>query len=354
MLLQGPDYKSLPGANETLVIMRTGSTELQDKLPIHLATTLLRYPDSIIFSDFEEDFKNRHIFDALESVDPHLKETSPDFDLWRRLKQYGRAILRTDELSGKAVWVDHGTGKAKNPGWKLDKFKFLPMVNRTLHEYPDKKWYIFVEPDTFIFWQNLLVYLSNLDWTKPYYLGGQINIGSIEFGQGGNGFIVSRLALQNVVTHYQTRQKEYEDFTEGHWAGDCVLGKAFKDSVIQDMFDFERAWMRNTTNDNTTYLRHRDVYRLYALPRMTSPRLDWDNHSSDDQGLTDSLESCRVICEADERCIQYLLNAENRCLTTSRPNVGQAASNVSSGWILERAQKFYDEAEECHEVDWIS
>jgi hypothetical protein len=87
---------------------------------------------------------------------------------------------------------------------------------------------------------------------------------------------------------------------------------------------------------------------------MTSPRLDWDNHSSDDRGLTDSLKSCRVICEADERCIQYLLNAESRCLTTSRPNVGQATSNVSSGWILERAQKFYDEAEECHGVDWIS
>lgn len=162
------------------------------------------------------------------------------------------------------------------------------MVNRTLHEYPDKKWYVFVEPDTFIFWQSLLVYLSNLDSTKPYYLGGQINIGSIEFGQGGNGFIVSRPALQNVVTHYQTHQNEYEDFTVGHWAGDCVLGKAFKDSgtpltrawpiiqgddignmnynhrtqwcqptvsyhhisssVIQDMFEFEKAWMTHTAN----------------------------------------------------------------------------------------------------------
>lgn len=116
-LLQGPDYKSLPGANETLVIMRTGSTELQDKLPIHLATTLLRYPDSIIFSDFEEDFEDHHIFDALESVSSLLKETSPDFDLWRRLKQHGRTILRADELSGKSIWVDHGTGKAENPGW---------------------------------------------------------------------------------------------------------------------------------------------------------------------------------------------------------------------------------------------
>jgi hypothetical protein len=117
ILLQGPDYKSLPGANETLVVMRTGSTELQDKLPIHLATTLLRYPNSIIFSDFEEDFENHHIFDALESVSSFLKETSPDFDLWRRLKQYGRTILRVDELSGKSIWVDHGIGKANNPGW---------------------------------------------------------------------------------------------------------------------------------------------------------------------------------------------------------------------------------------------
>lgn len=177
---------------------------------------------------------------------------------------------------------------------KLDKFKFLPMVNRTLHEYPDKKWYIFVEPDTFIFWQNLLVYLSNLDWTKPYYLGGQMQIGDIIFGQGGHGFMVSRPALQNVVAYYQAHQKEYEDFTDGHWAGDCVLGKAFKDSgtqltwawpimqgndvgnmhynhqtqwcqptvsyhhvspsVIQDMFDFEKAWMTHTIDvGSSTY-----------------------------------------------------------------------------------------------------
>ncbi|TIA29925.1 hypothetical protein D6C78_09925 [Aureobasidium pullulans] len=393
-VLHGPDYKGLPGANDTLVVMRTGSTELQDKLPIHLATTLLRYPNSLVFSDFEEDFEHYHIIDALESVDSHLKETSPDFDLWRRLKQFGRAVLRPDELSGKAVWVDQGTGKAKNPGWKLDKFKFLPMVNRTLFEVPDKKWYIFVEPDTFIFWQSLLVYLSHLDWTKPYYLGGQINIGGIEFGQGGNGYVISRPALEKVVSHYQNHQKEYEDFTEGHWAGDCVLGKALKDSgtsltrvwpifqgddvgnmnynhqtqwcqptvsyhhvspsEIQDLYDFEKAWMRDTANDTTSFLRHRDVYKLYALPRMTAPRVDWDNHSKDDRGLTESLEGCRALCETDNACLQYTLNAESRCLTTARPNVGQAASNITSGWILERAQKFYDEAEECQDVNWIS
>ncbi|KAI4723550.1 hypothetical protein E4T48_00029 [Aureobasidium sp. EXF-10727] len=394
MVPSGPDFKNLPGSNETLVIMRTGSTELQDKLTIHLATTLLRYPNAIIFSDYEEDFQDRHIIDALEGVSLHLKETSPDFDLWRRLKHYGREILRSDELSGKGIWLDGGAGKAKNPGWKLDKFKFLPMVERTLHEYPDMKWYVFVEPDTFIFWQTLLVYLSKLDWTKPYYLGGQISIGPVEFGQGGNGYVVSRPALQNVVSHYQAHQEEYEGFTEGHWAGDCVLGKALKDSgtpltrawpifqgddvgnmnynhrtqwcqptvsyhhispsVIQDLYDFEKAWMLDTSNVTTDYLRHRDVFRYYALPQMTTPRIDWDNHSNDDRGPSESLESCRGLCEADQSCVQYLLNAESRCLTTSRPNVGQSATNFSSGWISERVQKFYDVAEDCRGVEWIS
>ncbi|KAI5271716.1 hypothetical protein E4T47_04985 [Aureobasidium subglaciale] len=169
------------------------------------------------------------------------------------------------------------------------------MVNRTLYEYPDKKWYVFVETDTFIFWQTLLVYLSHLDWTKPYYLGGQINIGDVEFGQGGNGYVVSRPALEKVVSHYQTHQKEYEDFTEGHWADDCVLGKALKDSgtsvtrawpifqgdpvrnmnyrpgaqlcqptvsyhhvspsVIQDLYDFEKSWMAETGNGHIQTLR---------------------------------------------------------------------------------------------------
>ncbi|KAI5197903.1 hypothetical protein E4T39_07057 [Aureobasidium subglaciale] len=114
----------------------------------------------------------------------------------------------------------------------------LSTVNRTLYEYPDNKWYAFVKIDTFIFWHTLLVYLSHLHWTKPYYLGGRINIGDVEFGQGGNGYVVSRPALEKVVSHYHTHQKEYEGFTEGHWAGDCVLGKALKDSGTS----LTRAW----------------------------------------------------------------------------------------------------------------
>jgi hypothetical protein len=87
---------------------------------------------------------------------------------------------------------------------------------------------------------------------------------------------------------------------------------------------------------------------------MAAPRIDWDNHSNDDRGFTESLESCRVTCEADANCLQYLLNAESKCMTTSRPNVGQSATNTTSDWILDRVKKFYDEAGECQGVEWIS
>lgn len=75
-----------------------------------------------------------------------------DFELYRRVKQYGRAGLDQSELSGNGSQALSGTGHSEIPGWKLDKWKFVPMVNRTLYEYPDMKWCVFAEGDTFVLW----------------------------------------------------------------------------------------------------------------------------------------------------------------------------------------------------------
>jgi len=101
-----------------------------------------------------------------------------------------------------------------------------------LHDHPERHWYIFVETDTFLFWETLLAYLVVLDWTKPYYIGGQTWIGDVEFAHGGSGFLVSRPALERVVKQYEDNQRDWEKFTDNHWAGDCVLGTAFKDAGI--------------------------------------------------------------------------------------------------------------------------
>lgn len=44
--------------------------------------------------------------------------------------------------------------------------------------------------------------------------------------------------MRLVVKHYSAHQAELEAFTDGHWAGDCVLGKAFKEAGVP----FTDAW----------------------------------------------------------------------------------------------------------------
>ena len=260
--------RKLPGAEDVLVVLKTGSTEFQDKLPIHLNTTLRCYPNYLIFSDYAETYHGVPILDALEFVDPEVKENNKDFEIYRRLQEGGgRSALDPSELSGPFSKPPPATGKPENPGWKIDKWKFLPMVNRTLHEYPDKKWYVFIETDTYVLWQDLLNYVGALDWTKQYYVGGQMWIGDIEFAHGGAGFVASRPAVEKVVADFVDRQKYWEDFTNGHWAGDCVLGKAFKDTGTPLL----RTWPIWQGDDigNMNYAKDDNAKRLWCMPTVS-------------------------------------------------------------------------------------
>ncbi|OQO03140.1 hypothetical protein B0A48_11395 [Cryoendolithus antarcticus] len=361
---------SLPGANDTVIIMKTGATELEDKFPIHLTTTLRCYPHQLVVSDHGEVYEGFVIHDVLEDVDEHIKATHPDFHLWRRLRDQGRAGLNASELSGPGVALPDGNGKPANPGWKLDKWKFLPMMRKTLEAFPDKKWYVFVETDTYIFWSTWLAYSAVLDWQKPYYIGAEMQIGEVLFAHGGSGYAVSRPALEQVVQDYTSHKQDWEKFTDGHWAGDCVLGKAFAESgtqltwawpiwqgdpihnmkydrvendrqlwcdpsvsyhrmtpsAIEDLWNYEQSWVDRRENISLPYHRHSDIYANYVLPKSSDPRESWDNNATDDKGPAKTPAACRAICEADESCVQYVLNDEGKCLTTWRPSFGEAAT----------------------------
>ena len=260
--------RQLPGAEDVLVVLKTGATEFEDKLPIHLNTTLRCYPNYLIFSDYAETYEGIQILDALEFVSDELKESHQDFGLYRRLRKAGgRSAVRARERSGPLSRPPGPQGKQQNPGWKLDKWKFLPMVNRTLHEYPDMKWYVFIETDTYILWQTLLNYLKALDWTKPYYIGGQIWIGTILFAHGGAGFVVSRPALEQVVSTFVADPNGWEDFTNSQWAGDCVLGKVFKDAGAP----LTEAWPIWQGDDIgfMNYARDDKSHRLWCRPSVS-------------------------------------------------------------------------------------
>lgn len=391
---------TLRKADDTVVILKTGSTELQDKLPIHLKTTLKCYPNHLIFSDYAERYGDETILDALEDVDPVFQNSHEDFALWRQLQKGGRASLNPSELSGPASYPQHDTvGKPTNPGWRLDKWKFLPMIRKTLQTFPDKEWYVFVETDTYIFWSTLLAYLETLDSTQKHYIGAQNEIDDTIYAHGGSGFVISRPALEAAVEFYVENQAEWEAITANNWAGDCVLGKALFDSgtkltwawpifqgrdiglmnysevdyskrlwcypsvsyhhltptAIEDLWRHEQSLISKPSGGESRpppLLRHKDVFAQYILPQTTEPRSDWYNHADEYRGLVSSLDECRSICEG-EVCLQYAIDQKGSCLVTAWPRLGEAKPGMQSGWMQERMRLFHDTAATCEGEDWI-
>jgi len=390
---------SLPGANDTLVIMRTGSTEMKDRLPIHFSTTLKCYPHYMIFSDYEEDYRGEHIIDALESTSPDILANHKDFELYRRLKQNGRQALSEEELSGHKIEPVLASGKPENPGWKLDKWKFVPMANRTYHEYPDMKWYVFVEADTYVLWASLLRYLAALDPTKPHYTGSQVFDGVANFAHGGSAFIVSQPSMRQLAEYYSKHKIDIEALTDAHFAGDAVLGRTFSDSgtpftgswpimqgedpgmvpydkadgervwcypavsyhhlvpeAIEDIWHFEQQWIAISQQITAnSFLRHKDVFKQYIEPKISTVQEDWNNDADTDEGhLVGGLESCKAKCEGNSECVQYSLDhSTGHCKTSRTLRLGNPEKNSTSAWVVDRVLHFQRNMAPCGNEGWI-
>ncbi|KAI5264014.1 hypothetical protein E4T47_08874 [Aureobasidium subglaciale] len=356
----------------------------------------------MIFSDHEETFMGEHVHDALEGVSPDIVTTYEDFELYRNLEQGGRAILDANDLSGSSTEATQWHGKVENPGWKLDKWKFLPMLNKTFHEHPDMKWYVFVEADSHLLWASLLKYLAVLNPSKPHYTGSIMFIGDTVFAHGGSGFMVSQPAMRMVVEHYATHKTEIEAYTNGHWAGDCVLGKVFTESgvkftdawpimqgdypglvayarpdgrpiadpnkrvwcyptvsyhhlspdMIEDLWKFEQTWLANKPDDSR-FLRHKDVFGQYIMPRMSADVEDWDNESDGEETNVASFDDCKKLCMAAAECRQFSYGQEGHCKTRIDPRLGKATPDVKSGWLQDRIAKFEHEMASCEDQGWM-
>ena len=361
-----------PIAKDVLVVLRTGATEVLEKLPVHFETILRCIPNYAIYSDYEEEIEGHHIHDIFDELSQDLKDSVPDFELYHRLKTKGRDGLSTD---GTKHDGSGPSGSLSNPGWKLDKFKFLPMLDKALRSRPHAKWFVFIELDTYLMWGNLLDYLSRFDAEKPYYIGKQMYIGDVLFAHGGSGFVLSGAAMRKVTDHWRAHMAAYNQYTTEQWAGDMVLGKVMKDvqipllwafphfqgdpvatldhnitkidrqpwcypaityhhmpgDEIQSLWRFEQEWQR--THPGGVVLRHADVFKGYIQPYLGQERKEWDNYSVnrdftnsvlEGRGAQDSFEACRSACESNAACLQYS-HRSSRCLVSSEVRLGRRA-----------------------------
>ncbi|CEJ57123.1 hypothetical protein PMG11_05828 [Penicillium brasilianum] len=370
-----PVCPPLPGIEDVLVVMKTGVTEAKDKVPVHFQSTLRCIPHYVIYSDFEEEIDGVKIHDVLRSMDPEVTQQIPDFDIYNRIKQFGRKGLEQDDFADEA---NSAIGKPNNPGWKLDKWKFLPMAQEALRYKPKAKWFVFMEADTYVSWPTLLAWLGHFDHKQSWYLGTETQIADVIFAHGGSGFMLSNPALKLASNEYAARRTELHHYTNEHWAGDCVLGKVLADAgvnlhfswpilqnsnlgeldefttelyrhpwcflavafhhlnarQIQDLWNFEQ---KRWHDKNKRILLHSDVFREYLFPEIAAhpTKPDWDNLAADAQPFASSYDDCRDVCELQKECVQFSFR-DNTCFTSSNPRLGSANPAASSGWLMSR------------------
>lgn len=208
---------------DVLLIVKTGGTSMWKRLLAHLLTTLApeRIPlqNTVIYSDSPDTIGAYRVIDVLANTSAATLN-SPEFDVYR-----SQASYTAHNVYLEAAGVD-GDDWGPQGGWIIDKYKFVPLVQHAGENWPDAKWYIYTEDDTYLFLPSVLNYLSGYDHREPHWLGSYAAKSGVVFAQGGAGFALSRGAWEASFGKNKDLAEEYEEYTADHCCGDQVLGHA--------------------------------------------------------------------------------------------------------------------------------
>ena len=246
-----PSCSTLPGVEDVLLVMKTGSSVIDKRLPVHFKTTFRCTPDFLVFSDLAQEFHGLQVHDSLDELYKYVDMSNPDLKYYEYLKKTSLRSHAAPKSSSGGGWMGKWTssspsseekkeeeegekleGKESDAAWEMDKYKNIPILRKSYALYPEKKWFLFVDADTSIMWSNILTWLALLDPSKPFYTGSQNWIGDVEFAHGGSGYIVSQAAARILADEEEEAAKKHIAFAEHECCGDMVLAHAFHDNNI--------------------------------------------------------------------------------------------------------------------------
>lgn len=61
-----------------------------------------------------------------------------------------------------------------NTAWQIDKWKFLPLHADAYRRWPNAKWHIAIEDDTWLLWNNLVKWLKTKPHDEQKFYGNQM------------------------------------------------------------------------------------------------------------------------------------------------------------------------------------
>ncbi|KAF2430038.1 hypothetical protein EJ08DRAFT_568707, partial [Tothia fuscella] len=349
-----PFCAHLPSASDILIVVRTPASDLYSHLPAHFLTTL-RCAPFLLYSTVSQNVGPHTVHDALANISDSRRAKHKDFELYDKLQEAQNAV---QDLSSLKEDNDHN----------LDKWSIIPHVISAFKTHPEKKWYIFIESDTYISLSNTLHWLDKLDPTKPLFAGAQVMIGDVELAHSGSGIVLSHAAIHKLSEVAKAKTEDWEEMVGNSCCGDKILAEALMDAnvtlhrsfpmiqgetpfsldwssrhwcrsaltwhrmtpaILDMMWQFEQAWVKKHAKEGATItadsippMLYRDYFQTFLVPliRASQNRSDWDNLSNSltytDESRAQfahySVEACRAACDLRDSCVQFAW-APNKC-----------------------------------------
>ncbi|KAM3069288.1 hypothetical protein ACMFMG_010795 [Clarireedia jacksonii] len=366
---------------DVVILVKTGGTSIWRRMPMHMSTTLGNKhltPNVVYYSDIEDNINGNPVIDSLANVSAALK-ASPDFVLYNKAKD-----AKHDNLYQESGSME---GDSYLPGgWRLDKYKFLPMFQHAAIHHPGKKWYVYMEDDNYFFWETLYAWLATLDHTAPVFVGSPAFRMGEDFAHGGSGFAISGTALAASFGADKLLADKWESYAREQCCGDQVLSHALREKGVErykgldgggwaalqalptwrlgfgdwnwcspimnihkvhqadisQLFVFENEFMKK--NGAKGRIRYKDIYEYFFAPQLVETRTEWDNYASEKSfsSTTDSYsptwkdttaaqmaerpwaskEKCKQACVEWEQCLSWKY-ADDACSIAHTASMGQ-------------------------------
>jgi hypothetical protein len=333
------------------VVLKTGLADDKSRTDAQLSTVIKCISNVLIVSDGNHTYGHDHrAIDILVDLPPNTYMNTKDYDVYETQRNAGE--------EGTKLQQGH-------EGWMIDKYKFLPEVEKAIAHNDAAEWYVFLESDTYMFWDNVFRLLENYNSSLPYYFGSPSpgrkyhsesdpeSEQQVWFAYGGAGFILSKAAAHRLVDRQRNSiglkgprlTTEYKEDIRADCCGDSMLGWALHDkagielSGLWPMFSPHRlenipfgrnywcepvislhktnpalykdlwSWENERRPTNEHPVLYRDL--LFSFHGNVSQREDWDAafeagfQLPDDSTVHTNLDACRSGCLEHDECMQY-------------------------------------------------
>lgn len=210
------------------VVLKIGSSEPSARLDAQISSVSKCISNLIVFSDRDQTIGSHRAYDILADLPSSYRVNNTDF------RAHDGAPAEGPDEAGL--------------GWRLDRYKFLPMVERAQNMNPTADWFVFIEADTYIVWDNMFRLLDHFNPSVPLYMGSPSpgregkNGKTTWFAFGGTGIVLSSAAVDKLVAR-ETGQygeftqpsltEKYENVVRSDPCGDSVLGWALYEAGVE-------------------------------------------------------------------------------------------------------------------------